>query len=250
LHKTFHFYGLKELISTYFSADGDSYVSGYNGCDSEDSTGYIHYKLQGNGDFRSQECIDLLKRADIVITNPPFSGFRDFMDILFEYNKKFLIVGTTNAISYRKIFKRFMINEVWFGFNTLKFFKVPSHYVTDYQKKTNKGYKIKGDNKFFEMGNIVWFTNIPIKKRNERLLLTREYISFMYPKYDNFDAVNCDRIKDIPRDYDGMIGVPVTFLFMYSPDQFEIIGVSHSDQIGDLFINGKEVFIRVIIKKK
>ncbi len=250
LCKTFHFYGLKELVSTHFNADGNSYVLSYNGGEQEDKASYKYHKLQGSGDFGSQECLDLLKRADIVLTNPPFSLFRDFLDILFEYNKKFLIVGHMNAITYKKLFKRFMNNELWLGYNNLNFFKVPDHYITDFQKRTDQGYKIKNGQKFFEMGNIVWYTNLASKKKNERLPLTREYIPFMYSKFDNFDAINCDKIKDIPRDYTGLMAVPTTFLLKYNPNQFEIIGISGSEQIGSLFIKGKEIFTRVIIKKR
>lgn len=192
--------------------------------------------LEGNGDFHSPECIELFKACDIVCTNPPFSQFRDFVNILHTYNKQFLIIGNQNAFTYKEIFKLIKSNQLWTGYNKVKSFLQPD-----------------GTEKKF--GNICWFTNLPNTKREEKLALTKKYSSENYPKYDNYDAIEVGRVANIPIDYRGVMGVPITFIDKYNPNQFEIVGDSRyhdgSDQANDInFINGKELYKRVLIKWK
>ena len=176
--------------------------------------------LKGNGDFRSAECIELLKRSDIVVTNPPFSLFREYVTQLIKYDKKFLIIGSMNAITYKEIFKLIKENKLWLGFhNTQKLFQVPD----DDERYT----KIEEGKKFISMGNTGWFTNLDIKKRHEDLILYESYKGNEkeYPKYDNYDAINIDKTKNIPENYAGVMGVPISFLDKYNPEQFEILGL-------------------------
>ena len=192
-------------------------------------------RLQGNGDFRSKECIELLKQADILCTNPPFSKFRSYINLLIKYDKKFLIIGNQNAITYKEIFPLIKENRIWLGYN---------HVHTFIQK----------DGSVKKFGNIEWFTNLEHTKRYEPLLLYKSYDPTSHLKYDDFDAINICKLDDIPYDYDGVMGVPITFLDKYCPEQFEIIGVANhgSDNQYDLFkpkINGKEIFKRILIKK-
>lgn len=180
-------------------------------------------KLKGNGDFRSEECIELLKEADIVCTNPPFSLFREYMAQLMTYNKKFLIIGNQNAITYKDIFQFIMDNKVWLGFKSGDMaFKVPS----DYEPRETRYWQDETGQKWRSMGNICWFTNLDHKKRHEELILFKTYNPEDYPKYDNYDAINVDKTADIPCDYDGVMGVPITFLDKYNPKQFEIVSAN------------------------
>mgnify|MGYP000954032372 CR=1 FL=1 len=215
--------------------------------------------LKGNGDFRSSECIELLKQADIVCTNPPFSLFREYVAQLMEYNKKFLILGDQNAITYKEIFKFIKENRLWLGYDNggTKWFQVPM----DYDIPTESRKKIVNGVKYFSMGRILWFTNLDTTKRHEELVLYKKYNPKEYPKYDNYDAIEVSRYSDIPMDYEGVMGVPITFLDKYNPDQFEIVGWSrHNDQNmdggywkggkSDATINGKEVYRRILIRNK
>lgn len=181
----------------------------------------IHY-FEGDGDFRSKECTELLKQADIVVTNPPFSLFREYVAQLMKYEKKFVIVGNVNAVNYREIFPLIMHNLLWLGFGTgSKVFEVPSDF--------ERGNTFLGENgrKYAKFGNICWFTNLDIKKRHEELILYNHYNADDYPHYDNYDAIEVNKVDSIPCDYDGIMGVPLTFLDKYNPDQFEIIWRSH-----------------------
>jgi len=209
--------------------------------------------LKGNGDFRSEECIELLKRADIVCTNPPFSLFREYVAQLMEYNKKFLILGDQNAITYKEIFKFIKENRLWLGYDNggTKWFRVPM----DYDIPTESRKKIVNGVKYFSMGRILWFTNLDTTKRHEELTLYKKYNPKEYPKYDNYDAINVDKTKDIPMDFDGVMGVPITFLDKYNPDQFEIIGQMVTTKVDDInhgypYIDGKKLFARILIKKR
>ena len=215
--------------------------------------------LKGDGDFRSEECIELLKQADIVCTNPPFSLFREYVAQLVEYDKKFLILGDQNAITYKEIFKLIKENKLWLGYDNggTKWFQVPD----DYDIPTESRKKIVNGVKYFSMGRILWFTNLDTTKRHEELVLYKKYNPKEYPKYDNYDAIEVSRYSDIPMDYDGVMGVPITFLTQYNPDQFEIVGWSrHNDQgmdggywkggKSDATINGKEVYRRILIRNK
>ena len=176
--------------------------------------------LKGNGDFRSAECIALLKEADIVVTNPPFSLFREYVAQLVEYDKQFLIIGNTNALTYKEIFMLFKENKIRTGytnFNVGMFFAVPDTY--------DKFHHIDNGKKIARVSTSCWFTNLPVKKHTEDLVLYKRYTPEEYPKYDNYDAINVNAYTDIPCDYDGVMGVPITFLDKYNPEQFEIIAL-------------------------
>lgn len=190
-------------------------------------------ELQGDGDFRSQECIELLKEADIVVTNPPFSLFREYVEQLVKYNKKFIIIGSQNALTYKETFKLIKENKLWLGYTFVKTFAKPD-----------------GTTQTF--GNICWFTNLEIKKRHEDLILYKKYKPEEYPKYDNYDAINIDKVANIPIDYEGVMGVPITFLDKYNPKQFEILGNEYDLNIekGRGYINGKRLYGRIFIKKR
>ena len=195
--------------------------------------------LNGDGDFRSEECVELLKGADIVVTNPPFSLFREYVAQLVEYSKKLLVIGSMNAITYKEIFPLIKDNKLWLGVNPVKEFVSP-----------------KGEIKKF--GNILWYTNLDLKKRHESLILYREYKGHEsdYPKYDNYDAINVDKVQDIPCDYEGVMGVPITFLDKFNPEQFEIVGLDRYTAPkeclvgGRVAINGKPRYARILIRRK
>lgn len=180
--------------------------------------------LQGDGDFRSAEGIALLRQADVVVTNPPFSLFREYVAQLMEYDKKFLILGSQNAITYKEIFRFIQEDALWLGIDNggTKWFRVPEHYEiqTESRKKYENGIK------YFSMGNVYWFTNLDHAKRHENITLYKPYTPEEYPRYHNYDAIEVSKTADIPYDYDGEMGVPITFLDRYNPDQFEIIGSS------------------------
>ena len=186
-------------------------------------------KLKGDGDFRSPECVALLDEADVVVTNPPFSLFREYMALLMEHGKQFLIVGNMNAVTYREIFPLIRDNKVWLGNKSGHFwFKVPDSYeekATDFKIDEN-------GQKWRRMGNICWFTNLDIEKRHEEMTLFRHYSPEEYPTYDNYDAIEVSKTADIPCDWEGAIGVPITFMSQYKPDQFEILGATESEGVG------------------
>ncbi len=259
----FYELGLKQLISTHYEEDKPSYrmdiVSTDNGtqCGIPD---YVKTPLQQNGDFRSPESIEILKQADIIITNPPFSLFREFIALLMEYNKKFIVIGHQNAIHYKEIFPLLRDNKMWLGYGfpgNVGFFTSPyEDYAVSSQHK-------KG---MIRISGVMWFSNIDIEKRHEDILLYRQYSPEEYITYDNFDAINVDRVADIPCDYYGKMGVPDNFLEKYNPDQFVIIGMGSGDsakQIGirknyrgrtDLAytVNGKSKcpYSRIIIQRR
>ena len=174
--------------------------------------------LKGNGDFRSQECIELLKEADIVVTNPPFSLFREFVAQLISYDKKFLVIGNQNAIHYKDIFTLIKDNKIWLGY---KFgdmsFKVPEYF----EPKATRYWVDENGQKWRSLGNVCWFTNLNIQKRQEEMILYKQFSSDEYPMYDNYEAINVDKTSEIPSDYTGIMGVPITFIDKYNPDQFE-----------------------------
>lgn len=211
--------------------------------------------ITGNGDFRSDECVKLLKQADIICTNPPFSLFREYVAQLMEHGKKFLILGHQNAIIYKEIFKFIKDDKLWLGYDNggKKWFQVP----LEYEIQTAARVKIENGTKYFSMGSIVWFTNLDTTKRHQKLNLYRKYSPEEYPKYDNYDAIEVSRYLDIPMDYDGVMGVPITFLDKYNPSQFEIVGSNRGvdqDPRGiygkGSHLNGKETFKRLFIKLK
>ena len=214
--------GLKKLIATCYKSedlyafskeDSDRAASAwYEGGQDEtalDVDKLPHKLLKGNGDFRSAECKAFLKEADVVCTNPPFSLFREYVAQLVEHKKKFLIIGNMNALSYKEIFPLIRENKLWLGRNHVKEFNAQ-------------------DGTIKKFGNVRWFTNFPNKNRNDEIALYKKYSSKEYPKYDNYDAINVDKVADIPCDYDGAIGVPISFLEKYNPKQFNILGLSAS----------------------
>ena len=203
---------LKKLISTHYDQEGkSSYKLEYDG------ERVVKSELDGNGDFRSPECVELLKESDIVVTNPPFSLFREFVALLMKYEKKFVIIGSMNAITYKEIFPLIKDNKIWLGYTSPNEFIIPGGEIT---KQVT--------------GLCRWFTNLEIPKRHEPMLLGGSYEKGskkgMFPKYDNYDAINVDRVCDIPEDYDGVMGVPITFLDKYCPEQFEIVELGNSKE--------------------
>lgn len=206
--------------------------------------------LEGNGDFRSRECIQLLKESDIVITNPPFSLFREYVAQLMEYNKKFIIIGNQNAITYKEFFPYIRDGKVWLGYG---FKGNVAHFINMHYED----YAIAGDHRegMIRVSGVMWFTNIDYKERHEQLTLYKKYTPEEYPTYDDYDAIEVSKTSDIPMDYEGVIGVPITFMNKYCPEQFEIIGldryVSDNPHYGRrLCINGKETYARILIRKR
>ena len=269
--------GLKKLIATcYKNQDADlfsqndseravylEYTGDKNGdsVPKPDEIGIRH--LQGDGDFRSEECIELLKEADIVVTNPPFSLFREYVAQLVEYDKKFLIIGNLNALTYKDIFKLVKDNKLWFGHSIHsgdREFRVPADYPLN-----AAGFRIdEHGNKFIRVKGVRWYTNLDYNERHEDLILFKKYSDEEFPKYDNYDAVNINKTKEIPLGFNGVMGVPITFLDKYNPDQFAILGMAASagyneEIVGIPFlgvkdarplINGKNTYARVFIKNK
>lgn len=196
------------------------------------------------GDFRSPECIKLLKEADIVVTNPPFSLFREYLAQLMEYNKKFLIVGNQNAITYKEVFPLIKNNKVWLGYG---FKGGAAHFFSPYEDIATAS-DHRAD--MIRVSGVTWFTNLPIPKRNEFIDLVCRYSPEEYPKYDNYDGIDVGRTADIPCDYTGAMGVPITFLDKYNPEQFEIIKFRKGDDDKDLSVNGKCPYFRILIRNK
>ena len=236
----FDAFGLKKLIATHFDENGKAYKiwidSDASGDGYIDDADAMQEDLIGNGDFRSPECTDILEECDIVCTNPPFSMFREFTDWIMKKNKSFLIIGSQNAFTYKETFKSIKENRIWTGYNMVKKFYQP-------------------DGSIKEFGNICWFTNMENSKRNEEFVFTKTYNPIDYPKYDNYDAIEVSKIVNIPSDYDGVMGVPITFIYKYNPNDFEILGDSRyhdgSDTANDInFINGKGLYRRVLIRRR
>ena len=245
----FEFLGLKRLITTcYKNQDADLfsqhqsekavyliYEGDKNGNNIPDPEEIGIHPLKGDGDFRSRECVELLKEADIVVTNPPFSLFREYVAQLMEYQKEFIIIGSLNAIHYKEIFPLIKQNRMWLGYGFAKgnaFFKIPAESKREYASGVFD--EVTGLVKF---RNCTWFTNIDHKKRHELLILYKHYTPEEYPKYDNFDAIEVSKIDEIPVDYNGAMGVPDTILDQLNPDQFEIIGLGS----GDLAVGGAQI---------
>lgn len=252
--KKFNDYGLKKLITTSYNENGHGSVLVYegdtNGNGKLDDTEIKVSELKGNGDFRSEECIELLKEADIVVTNPPFSLFREFIATLVQYDKKFLVIGNNNAITYKEIFPLIKENKLWLGFSdnkTMEFVMPDSYEKYNYIDK--KGRKIG------KVPAISWFTNLDHSKRNEEIILYKKYTPEEFPKYDNYDAIEVSKVCEIPKDYNGVMGVPISFFDKYNPSQFEIVGQMANTSItetnfGYPFVNGKRKYARILIRKK
>ena len=200
--------------------------------------------LKGDGDFRNAECIELLKQADIVVTNPPFSLFRPYVAQLMEYEKNFLIIGHQNAISYKEIFPLIKENKIWLGYG---FKGGAGHFISNYEDYATASDRKEG---MIRVSGVHWFTNLEHNKRHEDLILYREYSPEEYPKYDNYDAIEASRTKDIPKNWGGQMGVPITFLDKYNPEQFDIIRFRKGDDGKDLSINGKCPYFRILIRNR
>ena len=265
----FNEWGIKRLITTcYKNQDVDLFSQNtsekavwldyYGNPNDETCTDFstVEVKhLKGDGDFRSKECIELLKQSDIVVTNPPFSLFREYVAQLVEYDKKFVIVGHQNAITYKEIFPLLKNNKIWLGYG---FKGGAAHFISSYEDKAVAGNHKEG---MIRVSGVNWFTNLDIPKRHDDLVLYKNYSPEEYPKYDNYDAININKTSDIPQDYDGFMGVPITFLDKYNPEQFEIIdGIGRYSILNNeetkkagkylSMINGKALYFRIIIKKK
>ncbi len=237
--KHFKMLGIKKVICTHYEKDGSpSYKLEWEGeMLNDDMVNLIKTPLKGNGDFRSEECIELMKEADIVVTNPPFSIARtDYIPLLRKYNKKFVIIGDIKWVAYKDVFPMFKNNKIFFGYTSVKEFGTP-------------------EGKMQRFGDKVWFTNLDLDKSHEPLLLTKNYKGNegKYPKYDNYDAINVNKVSEIPMDYDGVMGVPITFLDKYNPDQFEIVAFRKGEDGKDLvFTREKKIqpYSRILVRRR
>ena len=260
--------GLKRLVATcYKSQDVDLFSQGncekaicqvyegdMNGNMTLDDNEVGVRELNGDGDFRSEECIKILKEADVVVTNPPFSLFREYVAQLIEYDKKFLIIGNVNALTYKEIFPLVRENKLWLGASIHsgdRKFGVPDSYPLN---AASCGIDENGQ-RFIRVKGVRWFTNLDYPQRHEKLPLYKKYSPDEFPRYDNYDAINVNKTADIPYDYDGVMGVPITFMDKYNPEQFEIIGldryVEDNPKYGHRFtIGGKETYARILIRRK
>jgi len=247
--------GLKKLIATHYETAKPSYklelVRDVNGDGNIDSLDIIKTGLKQNGDFRSDECVEILKEADIIVTNPPFSLFREYVNQLVEYDRKFIIIGNQNAVTYKEIFPLLKENRMWLGYG---FKGGAAHFINRHYED----YAAAGDHKegMIRVSGVVWFTNLNIKKRHEDIILYKTYSEQEYPKYDNYDAINVDKTKDIPYDYCDPMGVPITFLDKYNPDQFNLLGLdkdfTYDKGRFKLTENNKQrtLYARLVIKRK
>lgn len=270
--------GLKKLITTcYKNQTGDffsrhdkekaiylEYEGDKNNNNVPDSEEIDIKHLEGDGDFRSQECIALLKRADIVVTNPPFSLFREYITQLIENEKKFLVIGTWNAITYRDVFKLIKENKMWIGVNSNRNFAgfiVPPHYPLH----GSEARLDENGNRLVSSNNTCWYTNLDNSKRHEDLVLYKSFNEAEFPEYDNYNAIEVSQVNIIPLDYHGIMGVPITFLNKYNPDQFEIIGSdfevkegmlpellkrSWNGKIDRAYLGGKRMYSRLFVRRK
>ncbi|MGP1391864.1 MAG: adenine-specific methyltransferase EcoRI family protein [Vibrio diabolicus] len=255
--------GLKKIITACYKGsennlfDGNEIESGFyfeytgggNSGEYVKESDLVYF--EGDGDFRSSESIELLKQADMVVTNPPFSLFREYVDQLVKHDKEFLIIGNVNAITYKEIFELIKGNKAWLGINLgrgVSGFIVPEHYELygTEVRIDNEGNRIVSPN------NCLWLTNLDTFKRHEDIMLTKQYYGneIEYPKYDNYDGINVNKTKDIPMDYDGFMGVPITFLHKFNPEQFEIIKFRKGNDEKDLSINGKCPYFRILVRNK
>ena len=264
--------GLKKLIATCYKnqsmdlfSQNDSeqaiyleYSGDKNGNNLPDPEEIGIKPLKGNGDFRSKESIDLLTQADIIVTNPPFSLFREYVAQLIEHDKKFIIVGHQNALTYKEIFPLIKENKLWLGYG---FKGGAGHFINEHYED----YATATDRKegMIRVSGVVWFTNLDISKRHEDLILYKNYNEEDYPTYDNYNAIEVSKTNEIPCDYDGIMGVPITFMNKYNPEQFEIIGATESEgkgfsnglwneksNVAQAMINGKKVYKRIFIRNK
>lgn len=279
----FNFFKLKKLISTHYHDTEPTYKLELTRDNVEEYVNFINVDrtfkpenidkiktpLLGNGDFRNAECVESLKEADIIVTNPPFSLFREYVAQLIEYDKKFLIIGNQNALTYKEIFPLIKDDKIWLGYNSNKSFIFKSPYTNESEsnRRTVKSKGYDPDDGYIVVPAITWFTNLDTTKKHELLPLWKKYNQNDFPKYDNYDAINVSRTSDIPFDYTGIMGVPITIINVYNPDQFKILGsgrwskdkelekiyTGDRDSVYDdlkTTINGKETYNRIFIKHK
>lgn len=246
----FNSLGLKGLIASFYNKEAYKVVIN----EVKDNPTDIEYllrnkknvltRLKGDGDFRSEECIELLKQADIVVTNPPFSLFREYVAQLMEYRKKFLIIGNVNALTYKEIFPFIKENKIWIGYGFQggnAYFKIPN---SIHKQWANGVFDFK--TALVKFRNVTWYTNLDTKKRHENITLYKKYTPEEYPKYDNYDAIDVSKVAEIPYDYTGAMGVPITFIDKYNPEQFEIIALGNSR---DNFTPNKNYINPIKVKK-
>jgi len=254
----FEFIGLKKLVATHYETEKPSYKLELTRGQEQP----VKTPLKQNGDFRSPECIEILKECDVVVTNPPFSLFREYVGQLMEYNKKFIIIGHQNAITYKEVFPLIKENKMWLGYGfkgNVGFFESP------YEDTATSSQHKDG---LIRVSGVVWLTNLDMKKRHEEIILYKKYSPEEYPTYDNYKAINVSKVAEIPMDYDGVMGVPITYMDKHNPDQFEICGMAagnsratglyydvsytpHSEDRGGCgVVNGKRQYARILIKKK
>ena len=280
-HLLFNVYGLKKLIATHYEYDesAHSYAMVYEGGSDNDVSTGTRIELEGNGDFRSDECIEFLKESDIVVTNPPFSLFREYVAQLIEYDKNFLIIGNMNAVTYKEVFPLIKDDKLWIGTSIHsgdRPFYVPDDYPLN---ATGCGIDDAG-RRYIRVKGVRWYTNLDVKQRHEELFLSSTYYKKdgsvpqtsleRWPRYDNYDAIEVGRVKDIPVDYAGVMGVPITFLDKYNPEQFEILGFWNTGHAGDVIgaaqceavsagktivwngptVNGKTKYFRILIRAR
>ena len=256
----FHELGLKKVIFTQYNPHGVGYKSEwelekcgykweYNGEFEDnrfiDESEIDFYPLKGKGSFDSRECREIMKECDIVITNPPFSRLRDFINQIISLGKHFIVIGPENAITYKEIFPLIKENKMWLGFSKPSTFRIPVEEIDE----NNKSQFIKDEVVYQKFGNICWFTNLEHEKRIEKIPLMKRYTPEEYPHYDNYDAIDTNSVKKIPADYNGVIGVPITYLQHHNPNQFEIIKFRKGDDDKDLTIDGKCPYFRILIRK-
>ena len=233
--------GIKKLVSTCYIANGNGLKAVYDGTKTDIE------ELIGDGNFNSEECANVLKGADIVVTNPPFSLFREYIKLLEDANKDFLVVGSLNAITYKDFFPLIKDNKIWLGNNQGQFtFKVPMEF------EQNNTFT-KDDKKYAKFGNIAWYTNLDLNRKHKDITLEEEYNVANYSKYNDYDIINVDKVNKIPKDYRGIMGVPITFIHRHNPNQFKILGLANSARwIGHkciTIIDDRKVYNRVLIQK-
>ena len=230
---------LKKLIVTGYSKDGNGKCSIYDGEKSTD------YDLLGDGDFRGDECVDMLQKADVVITNPPFSLFREFIKVVTDNDKDFIVIGNINAITYKEVFPLIKDNAIHMGksFNKTMLYKTPYENFSDNNRKLVSKFGKSVLDGYVVVQSVGWFTSFNVRE-NDYLEMNKEYSESEYYKYHNYDAINVNKTKDIPKDYDGVMGVPITFLDKYNPKQFEILGLANDKRNkSNAFIQGESVYL-------
>jgi hypothetical protein len=252
-HLNFEALGLKKLISTHYDKTEPTYKMEYTGGDDNDIEVGVKTPLEGNGDFRNKECLDLLDECDIVVTNPMFSLFREYVATLVEHNKKFIVWGNNNAITYKEFFPLLKEDKVWLGYTANKtlVFRIPDSYAKWDEKETQK---MNDGHHYAKVPAISVFTNLDIEKRHEKLILWKHYTPEEYPIYDNYPAINVDKVTDIPCDYDGVMGVPITFLDKYNPEQFEIVTFRKGNDGKDLVFTRErervQPYFRILVRPR